>query len=285
MVKLKTLNDMLTDEPDLLGFVTVPEGLDASYLKSAIIDRCGNVAPYYQQTGRFVVYGALWFATHTWLFDHALKIINSEYSPIENYNRTEELAETTSRSRETSGIDTNSGTDQRAVTRSNTTTDGGTTGRTGSITHGLTVTDGGTTGTSRSETKEHDISAFNSATYQDADQDTLTGLETVTHGKTQTQDGTDTETETTTHGKTQSEQGTLSDSFTHGHILEREGVEEESGTRENLNNIHGNIGVTTNQQMITEETRLLKSFAVYDFIASVFENDNFICVYDGRVDL
>ena len=42
---------------------------------------------------------------------------------------------------------------------------------------------------------------------------------------------------------------------------------------------HGNIGVTTNQQMINEELELLRHFDIYSFIAELFENDNMLMIY------
>ena len=42
---------------------------------------------------------------------------------------------------------------------------------------------------------------------------------------------------------------------------------------------HGNIGVTTNQQMINEELELLRHFDIYSYIAELFENDNMLMIY------
>lgn len=42
---------------------------------------------------------------------------------------------------------------------------------------------------------------------------------------------------------------------------------------------HGNIGVTTNQQMINEELELLRHFDIYNYIAELFENDNMLMIY------
>ena len=44
-------------------------------------------------------------------------------------------------------------------------------------------------------------------------------------------------------------------------------------------NIHGNIGVTTNQQMIEQELELLRHFDIYGYIAELFENDNMLLIY------
>lgn len=43
--------------------------------------------------------------------------------------------------------------------------------------------------------------------------------------------------------------------------------------------IHGNIGVTTNTQLQTDEYRLLSDFNPYDFIAGLFENALTLCIY------
>lgn len=43
--------------------------------------------------------------------------------------------------------------------------------------------------------------------------------------------------------------------------------------------LHGNIGVTSNQQLINQELELLSKFDIYKYIAEEFEKDNFIMVY------
>ena len=76
MTTLKTLNQMLTDNPNLLSFVTIPasqsEKLDSATMKTALIRRCGDVAPYYQKAADFALFGGMWFQTHSFLFDHEL---------------------------------------------------------------------------------------------------------------------------------------------------------------------------------------------------------------------
>ena len=155
MTRLKTLNQMLTDNPNLLTFVTVPqsaqEDLDAATLKTAIIRRCGDVEPYYQKPADFTLFGTLWFSTHDFLFAHALEIWKATYNPIENYNRIEE--ETVSGTRETSGsnTDTHSGTDRttasgtRDTEEAHTGTDTTTTSGTRDIEEAHTGTDTTTT--------------------------------------------------------------------------------------------------------------------------------------------
>lgn len=52
----------------------------------------------------------------------------------------------------------------------------------------------------------------------------------------------------------------------------------ESGTRSHTGRIHGNIGVTTNQQMITAELEL-RRFDIYEYIVKLFESDLLVQVY------
>lgn len=104
-----------------------------------------------------------------------------------------------------------------------------------------TVTDGSAT--------EHTVSAFNSSSYNPSSKD-------INSGDIDTHYGKKTE---VSYGKT--------DDFTHGHI------EEYTRLR------HGNIGVTTNDQLITEEYEMLEKFNPYDWIAAKFERENFLQLY------
>lgn len=289
---LKTLNQMLTDNPNLLSFVVVPESaqedLDAATLKTAIIRRCGDVEPYYQKTTDFVLFGTMWFATHGFLFDHAIEVWNATYNPIENYNRLED--ETITGTRETSGAntDTHSGTDT-------TTTSGS---ASGSDTHSgtdTTTTSGSKSGSEAhtgtdtitdNVTRENEIAGFDSSTYQDANKETETGTHGTAHGETITTSEQDSGSESVAHGEviTKAEQSSGSEALAHGHKIETEseGTEESETTR--ASHIHGNIGVTTSQQMLEAELALADKFWIYDYIASAFETDNFITVYNSYYD-
>lgn len=52
----------------------------------------------------------------------------------------------------------------------------------------------------------------------------------------------------------------------------------ESGTRSHKGRVHGNIGVTTNQQMIQSELELRK-FDIYSYAVNLFEHDLLMQVY------
>lgn len=184
-------------------------------------------------------------------------LFDIDYSPIENYDRTE--SESTSKDSDTTygKTTTNSGTD----TRSNTGTDalaktGTDTDRmTGTVGTDTTGTDTTThTGTDTNETKKSGYNepsqyvkdTLNTETLDTEDELTHDVSETTTHNTTDTitHNTTDTRTlnttETTRHGLTQTDSGT--DSL------------DEMITRSLR--VHGNIGVTTNQQMIGSELKL-----------------------------
>lgn len=228
---LKTLNQMLAENENLLNFVTVPPDItdiDTASLKLAIIRRCGDVEPYYQKDSDFQLFGALWFTTHKFLFAHAVELWNATYNPIENYDRTETETVTGTKTEENSNTDTHSGTDTT----------------TKNLSDGTNVT------------RESDIAGFNSSTYSDANRETEIGTDTHTG------------TESLAHGEQIATSGTAS---------------EDSETTRN-SRIHGNIGVTTAQQMIEAELALANKFWIYDYIANAFESDNFITVYKSYYD-
>ena len=269
MTRLKTLNQMIAQNENLLNFVVVPSDipdLNATALKQAIVRRCGDVEPYYQRETDFQLFGALWFNSHHFLFSHAVALWNATYNPIENYDRTETETIESTRTGERGNTDTHSGTDATTTTgtRNNSDAHSGTDTTTRNLTDS-TITN-----------RETGIAGFNSSAYSDANSEdetstiTKTGTEALQHGETIT-------TTETTGG---------TESLAHGHTIVSSGTDSEDSEVTRNSRIHGNIGVTTAQQMIEAELELANRFWIYDYIASAFESDNFITVYrayyDGR---
>lgn len=286
MRQLKTLNQMLADNPNLLDFVTLPESaaeLNTASLKQAIIRRCGDVEPYYQTPTQFSLFGALWFNSHNFLFSHALAIWNATYNPIENYDRTETETINDTSTGTRSGSDTHSGTDTTTTSGTDSATDthSGVDTKTTGGTETDSETHGGTTSKETSTTRENKIAGFDSSTYNDANEETETSSETTTHGQTISNSKQTSGSESVQHGESIAHSGQTSgsDSTQYGHRIAT--AEETTGENERTRNtrIHGNIGVTTNQQMLEAEMELARRFWVYDYIASAFESDNFLTCY------
>lgn len=230
-------------EDDIFDGLTVPDPLNAETAKSAIMTRCGLLTPVYSEPEVMRAAIAQWSVRMQWTFQHLINIIQAEYSPIENTDRYSE--HTTDRNGGTTR--THGGTDTRSETHggTDTRTEGGTT----------STADGG------SDTTTNEVSAYNSSGYQ-ADR-----KETLSHGLT----------ETVTHGKTDALQHgeTVTDQTTHGMTINDVTSGEESYTE----HTHGNIGTTTNQQMIEAELSLLRHFDVYGFIAEKFESEFCLMIY------
>ena len=228
---------------DLFSGLTVPDPLDRDTLIGAITVRCGLLTPLYSEPTTMQMAIDQWSKQMQWTFKHLIAIIEAEYSPIEN---TDKYSEHTTEN--TGGVTrTHSGTDTRTETNSGTDTvrEGGTT----ALEH---------TGDDVTTTK---VSAYNSSTFQNDNE------ETTEFG------GTD----TTRHGKTESTE--------HGHVItarDQHGLtirDENDGAEKYTEHTHGNIGVTTNQQMIEQELELLRKFDIYGWIAQKFESDLCLMIY------
>lgn len=289
MNRLKTLNQLLTDNPNLLSFVVIPqaqaEDLDSATLKTAIIRRCGDVAPYYQKAADFTLFGTMWFNTHSFLFAHALEIWNATYNPIENYDRHEDETVTGSREGSRSGSDTHSGTDTTTTSSSRDATDthSGTDTTTTSGSKSGSDAHTGTDTLTDTVTRENEIAGFNSSTYSDANKETESGTHATAHGETITKSEQSSGSEALAHGHkiVTDEDTTGSEALAHGHVITTTGTDSEETENTRESHIHGNIGVTTAQQMIEAELNLADKFWIYDYIASAFETDNFITAYDS----
>lgn len=170
---------------DPLSGISVPSPLDASLVRSAIVVRCGLLTPLYGEPDVFTAIAGDWFQEKQWTFEHLVKIVKAEYSPIENYDRYEDIKDT----RSGNSKDTHGGSDQRKFTADDKDTNSGT------------------------DTTENTISAENASTYQPDSKRTITNGLTVDMDRDQTT--------TDTYGKTITRTDSGSDTRTahlHGNI-------------------------------------------------------------------
>lgn len=226
---------------------TVPAPFNIDSVINEIMKRCGLLTPIYNDPEVFKNLTKMWFESNQWNFEHLAKIYEADYSPIENVYEKEHC------------IEENTGTDSRSITGDDTTVESGN----DTMIHGQKITLSGDDKISHGLSTEHQTSAFNSGGYQASTKDINSGTDTTEYGKSENHSGTDTQ----EYGKqTKVEHGT-SDDFTHGHVVEYDKLR------------HGNIGVTTNNKLISEELQMLKEFNPYDWIAAKFERENFLQIY------
>ena len=174
-----------------------------------------------------------------------------EYNPIENYRRNETETIEDDRTEEHSGSDVNTASGSDALTK---------TGQ-DSLEASSTVNEeaGG------DDRTDNNITGFDSYTLvPQSEQETYYGktIETGTEAEQTTTYGT---TDTQTYGKT--------DTFRHGEKIEH------GGTTERTVLAYGNIGVTTSQEMLTQEMEVAKIINVMNIIIESFKNRFCLMVY------
>lgn len=289
----------------IFDLMQIPSELNRDTLIDNLLAETAELEVLYPNPVVFKNLVGIWSAKQIDIWRRLYATTQYEYNPIENYNRYETGSDSGT------GRTTHSGTDSTTET----TTHGGTDGRTEAITSGgkdtldMTRRDGGTeqeatthqiinsgsdvvTG---SDTKGHWIAGFDSQPVsadndglvkQTRDQDDATT--TTQYGKTENGTGnktttfgkTETNKDETTYGKTENVQETK----TYGETVNKTGGlthgEQVATTNEGEHELHahGNIGVTTTQQLIREQ-RDIDLFNLYDIIIEDFKMRFCILVY------
>lgn len=213
--------------PDPLEGIAVPDPINRDAVRSAIVVRCGMLTPVYGEPEVFRAIVRDWFYDKQWTFAHLIKVIQAEYSPIENVDEYQEYTD------ETSGGSTEARSGGWSENKKNN----------GSYqdTH------------SGGEVTENTTSAENRDTYQPDNKTEFTDTKKLNN--------THTDTDTTTHTDT-------------GKI-----TRSEDGGSKHVGHRHGNVGITSNNQLINEELDLLRHFDIYKYIAELFEADNMLMIY------
>lgn len=267
------------DDSILDGAELVPAGIDPDLVKSEIMLQCGLLQPLYPEPETMKNAITQWFAARHWTFEHLLNIIKAEYSPIENTDRYDEQTREIKRALDRSEDESRSGTDSKSRSedrnRSENKSHNENRDREESRDRNQdTTSDVHTEGETIGE-----VSAFNSDDWSNSDRNTSTG---DTHG---------TENITASESMEGSETLRGSESLTGSDKISGTERGETSETRKNTadedentsevfkQHLHGNIGVTTNQDMIEQELALLAHFNIYTWIAMNIRESLFLEVY------
>lgn len=194
----------------ILDGMIVPDGINRDDVIACILEQYGQQTLAHPDPEYMRRYVPIWSKRRQGIWTKLLKTTELEYNPIENYDRTEEIAEHRETGRKTATTSTATGGD---------------------------VTEG-------SNSTEHQVSAENVYTYQPDSNDTA--AESMSVRRT-----------TDTSGNV-GESGT--DSFTH------------------TNHTHGNIGVTTSQQMIAAERDIVR-YSLIEEIAADYRDAFCLSIY------
>ena len=204
-----------------------------------------------------------WFRARSWTFAHLLSLVNKQYDPLENYNRVETWTKNTSSERDVT--EAQSGKDQRDYDEQ----------LSGKDERDMTLASSGQNTDERSVsgdlTVEQQVSAYNSSSYVDSQKSTTTDGQVITNDTDYSRsDRTD---DDITYGK----KTVRNDDVTYGkNVKTDDDLSQEdsySGTT------RGNIGVMTTQSMFQEETALLASFNLYEWISKELQADLMLQIY------
>ena len=215
----------------LFDNIVLPEGIDKDNLVSDIMRNSGDLYPYHQVPEYLKRNITFWFSRRLFDFDRMYQSLRMEYSPIENYDRIENIK----REYKYSGTDTEILTLGSSTTSSHTGTD--------------------TDNTQGGGSNEKGVSAYNEDGYTNREKDTEThnSNNTQTYNSTLTNTGSGSDKTQTDYGKQRTET---------------------ENTR-----IHGNIGVTTSQNMIESEMSLRAKYDIYKIISREFEREFLVQIY------
>ena len=223
---------------DLFGLLNLPPGIDKDTLVNNIMLRGGEFEVVYSNPDFYKSAIGLWSNKHYRTFEKWINALNIEYNPLENYDRMEDWSD--------SGSRTNTGTVSDSGIRKNT-------GTQSTESSGKDNFKG-----SGNSTSSDEISAYNSNSFQNDKKNT-------TNSSNSSETNT-TANNTRTDNLSESNSNTRTDNLSEKTNSDRKG------------RAHGNIGVTTSQQMLQSELDIAK-WNIYEQITDLFLSEFCIMVY------
>lgn len=277
---------LYNNDDSLFDLMNYPDGMtdtDKDCVKNSILTECAELEVLYPNPTVMKNMINLWSYKELFYWQRVYNASQLEYNPIENYRRNESETIEDDRTEEHSGSDinrasgsdtsTDSGSDRMARTGTDTVTDSGSDTVEGSST--VEVEQGG------NDRVDHNVSGYDSnllvtstedeTTYGKTETTTTEASNETTYGKIETRE-LDT-LDTATYGKVNTIAHGKTDTLTHGEKIEH------GGTTERTVLAYGNIGVTTSQEMLTQEMEIAKILNVIPVIVESFKERFCLMVY------
>lgn len=262
---------------------------DKDVFLSTLIRRYATLPIMYNDPDLFYEECEFWFKQHKFAFTKMWEAMETEYKPLENYNRHHEETNTPGVTK----IETHSGSDSQTHGGVDSTSITGTetnakTGHDDLERQGKMISDTDTI-TKSTDNVENTVSAFNIDTYQPSSKTTSnksypqdgsgntvpdTVHNEISHQNdkdVQTYGSTDTLTHNTINALTHGE--VITDA--HGHVV----TNTQTGMDKFQSDISGNIGVTTSQQMLESEILLRHKIDMYKVMAIDFASEMLVRVF------
>ena len=289
---------MNDQEDPLFKNLTVPEGMDRDKLINTILYRGAEFGVLYADPYFMQSMIGVWSDRYQHTLERWAKALAIDYDPLENYDRREDWYDSGLRSK--TGTLQRTGSEVNGYSRSGSQVDtdkeentgnssdvrsSGMKDATSNSNQTAQMTAGTKTGDQSDETK---VSAYDSSTYQPKDKtDTnnseadATATNTNSTGSTSGENNVNSVEQHQTSGGQSSEHSSFDSSNGSDNKMKSESgsdAEAEGHSAVHTGRTHGNIGVTTSQQMLQSELDIAR-FNIYDEAADLFISEFCIYVY------
>lgn len=270
VIILITLWGMMQYDKTLLSNLPFPTQFEYDDYIRCITDRCGELFPYFQNPDQLKISIQHWARRRACAWNKIVESLFSEYNPIENYDRIEEWSDSPDLTTENNGgSERKHDEDNIYFTHATNNIVGDVNGN--QINHSES---NGTTQNNGSDTEILSVSAFDQDGFSDKNE-TVRQLGT---GNAVENRSDDTIT-TLSHNSENNDSDIMrQDKLSSNDNDTNHNIQTHRGTTTHKGRIHGNIGVTTTQQMIQAEIDLQK----YDFVNGVaieFEEEFMLQIY------
>ena len=218
--------DLLEADETLFSNMVLPDGVDRDLVIETILEKYGMQTLMRPEPSYMKKHIGVWSRRHLLTWTKLYDTLNLKYNPIDNTDKYEDYTDNRTTSRTTSGTNALSTSEKTALDTS------GTDKR----------TENETTGETRNDSTTHDVSAENAFDYQADARDTTAASSDGSRENSisGTNSTTSSGTNSTTSSGSSDETEDYTDTFTH------------------TLHTHGNIGVTTTQQMIEAERECVR---------------------------
>lgn len=260
---------MQAHKTSLFEGIPLSDKIDAENLINTILLDAGEFETLYTNADFLKQAINIWFTRKYKAFDKMATALDVDYNPLENYDRNEEWTDNTKHETDRTGKNTDTAEGKNTETRNLSSKSSNTETR-----DLKDETNGGNTVGAVTSTGENEVSAFNTSGYSPHDKSTnSTGEQVNSSNNTTTSTGTD------------KNEANASDTGTVTYGIDTENVhniqEKDKGTIDLIHSgrTHGNIGVTTSQQMLESEYTLRVKLDLIKTISDLFISDFCIMVY------
>lgn len=250
--------ELNVSQRDIFSGLTVPALLDRSTLIDLLLLRSAPFECVYTHPDYLEAAITNWSAVHQRTFTKWAEALNIDYEPLNNYDRTEESTDTE--------IGGNNRT--RKTVNDTTETDVVTSGEDESGTRSDSMSGRGSSITGSDNVVTGQVSAYDSASWNDADK-SITNNSTVTGDEnTESSTGSNTTTRSTYNNAVRADSANESEKENESRLTDRS----------HKLRAYGNIGVTTSQQMLQAELDV-SAWNIYEHIADLFLDEFCVLLY------